>query len=234
MDDDDLKIRKNLVLVSAVVILTMWLEIPFSAFAAKLIGPEYATPSEHKIWIVGLAILCYFAARYRFTDDGVMLKSSVGKEAQSMRKSLAHQMGQHAADYYTKTGKKTQVFGSQLDQFTISNDREKGSSTTYHNEGRATLTLYPINDDREYYKMVFSVHCSWSSVTGSNKSSTGNAALQFDLMGLNRQYLLFRPLIHASVYSRATVLFAAPVVLALIATFVICGKILQAYISTSG
>jgi hypothetical protein len=75
LDDSDDKIRRNLVAASAIVIGATALGIPFDAVLNKLVDTRHADVAAHRVWAVGLAILAYMAARYRFTDVAQTLQS---------------------------------------------------------------------------------------------------------------------------------------------------------------
>jgi hypothetical protein len=68
MDDDD-KVRRNLVVASAAVILAWFLELPVQRLAAASKIDQWFPPPR-KVWLASLAVLVYLAWRYRFSDMG--------------------------------------------------------------------------------------------------------------------------------------------------------------------
>jgi len=66
MDDDD-KIRRNLVMFSALVLVTTGLGLPVNQVLAKITGADAAAVGSRSIWFVALAVLAYLWLRYRKT-----------------------------------------------------------------------------------------------------------------------------------------------------------------------
>jgi hypothetical protein len=72
MDDEDSKIRRNLVTASAIVIVTAWLDVSVPDLLERIFSLK-ASPtleiSSKKVWAAVLAVLCYFGLRYRWSDE---------------------------------------------------------------------------------------------------------------------------------------------------------------------
>ncbi|MES2973276.1 MAG: hypothetical protein V4757_06690 [Pseudomonadota bacterium] len=85
MDDEDDKIRRNLVVVSATILIAAFLEVPQSALLSTLVGKEGSSIPQWKFWAVGCALLAYLGARYRFSHEGQkMVRALVVSNEQSM------------------------------------------------------------------------------------------------------------------------------------------------------
>jgi hypothetical protein len=72
MADEDDKVRRNLVVVSRVILATAFLELPVSGVIdlfASAPEPFKAIP-QSKFWAIGLTLLAYLLSRYRFSADG--------------------------------------------------------------------------------------------------------------------------------------------------------------------
>lgn len=72
MADEDDKVRRNLVVVSGVILATAFLELPVSGVIdlfANAPEPFKAIP-QSKFWAIGLTLLAYLLSRYRFSADG--------------------------------------------------------------------------------------------------------------------------------------------------------------------
>jgi len=66
MDDDD-KIRRNLVMFSALVLVTTGLGLPVNQVLAKVTGADAGSVDARSIWLVALATHAYLWLRYRKT-----------------------------------------------------------------------------------------------------------------------------------------------------------------------
>jgi hypothetical protein len=73
LDDDEQKIRRNLVVFSVAIILVAWFDIPITSLASSILRTNGSTPPVHisslKAWWAALAILSYLAFRFRFTSE---------------------------------------------------------------------------------------------------------------------------------------------------------------------
>ena len=116
IEDEDTKIRRNLVVVSAVIVVSAWLEIPFSSLLSKFLDSEAAPPEVYKFWTVGFAMMIYFGLRYTFSKEGGDYKSSIEKELLYFRDQKAHLLLQRQTRKFTRTGKDPQAFSEKLSE----------------------------------------------------------------------------------------------------------------------
>lgn len=74
MDDDD-KIRRNLIVTSAIVIGAAWFDISLPDLLERLFsiksapGAQAAQLSDWKVWVAALTALGYMSWRYRWSDE---------------------------------------------------------------------------------------------------------------------------------------------------------------------
>lgn len=69
MDDDD-KIRRNLMVISAAIIGVAWFDVSLPDVLDRLLSPKTpARPSEVKVWLAAAALLGYMSWRYRWSDE---------------------------------------------------------------------------------------------------------------------------------------------------------------------
>jgi len=74
MDDDD-KIRRNLIVTSAVVIGVAWFDVSLPDVLERLFslksvaGAQAVQVSDWKVWVAALAMLAYMALRYRWSEE---------------------------------------------------------------------------------------------------------------------------------------------------------------------
>jgi hypothetical protein len=66
MDDDD-KIRRNLVVFSAAILLVAWLEIPIQALIDRAPAGATLKVSSLRAWGAAGVVLGYLVLRYRFS-----------------------------------------------------------------------------------------------------------------------------------------------------------------------
>ncbi|SEF28485.1 hypothetical protein ABL840_26800 [Variovorax sp. NFACC27] len=74
MDDDD-KIRRNLIVTSAVIIGVAWFNVSLPDVLERLFsiksaaGAQAVQVSDWKVWVAALAMLTYMAWRYRWSEE---------------------------------------------------------------------------------------------------------------------------------------------------------------------
>lgn len=67
VDDEDGKVRRNLVVGSAVLLLGTWLEVPAKVVADRLAGSSLdGHLSAGRLWFAVIVVLVYMALRYKF------------------------------------------------------------------------------------------------------------------------------------------------------------------------
>jgi len=98
MEDEDSKIRRNLVVASMVILLAVWLRAPVEGLAESLfkvrpVDPKFAS----RVWLAASAVLIYFGLRFRFSDENLkaiapLSTEYVAVEEVVLRRWLAMQM----------------------------------------------------------------------------------------------------------------------------------------------
>lgn len=67
MDDDDDKIRRNLVAVSSLLLLGAWLEVTSADVIKRVFGEGFGGQvSTGRLWLAVIVVLTYLALRYKF------------------------------------------------------------------------------------------------------------------------------------------------------------------------
>lgn len=69
IDDENTKIRKNLVAASSLMLIAMWLDIPYAALLSKISNGHQDHVSPLRLFAVGQSVLVYLGLRYRFSDQ---------------------------------------------------------------------------------------------------------------------------------------------------------------------
>jgi len=85
IDDEDTKIRRNIVVVSAGILLAAYLELPAAWLFSATLPPGTPAIDQYKFWGIGFAILLYLGLRYKFSNEGTESIGSLTKEASLFR-----------------------------------------------------------------------------------------------------------------------------------------------------
>lgn len=116
MDDEDSKIRRNLVVASTLIVLAWWLRLPMDKLSEKLFGVSSAPGLEWRVWLAAIVVLLYFLHRFRFAGEA----AGASMQWQSSRRNLGQELIQrHFARRmatYAKDGRPFREVGEPLGQ----------------------------------------------------------------------------------------------------------------------
>jgi hypothetical protein len=119
VDDTDDKVRRNLVVASAVVWAITVLEVRMANVATKyLAGGESGAPIDSgRAWALAFAMLLYLLLRYRFSKECSQEEVALGLECEKLRRRMVSNYAARAIRraLKTRTGA-TEVIGSFLNQ----------------------------------------------------------------------------------------------------------------------
>lgn len=226
MADEDGKIRRNLVMVSSAILLSAWLDIPFSALIGKLVDAKYAAPETFRVWIVGFVVLIYLGIRYTFSEEGAHYRSAISDEVQRKVVDRAIAMAQRQADRYTRTGNEPAVFDGKFIEFVrtrASEEMPKGEIPG--GRGRPIISLRKRDDNKDPWNFHMSPTFAWPD----GSTSSGGQAIEVKITGRHRLFVQALAQIQIGIYSQSSIKYLVPVVLALLAVLTLFYKVFQAY-----
>lgn len=229
MDDDESKIRRNLILFSSAVLILAWLGIPFSALIGKLVEARPQHLDDSKLWATGLAVLAYLAIRYRFSPEGEKFREVMKTDRDRLLLDKALALAQRQANYFTRTGCEPSVFSGNLIQHVADMSADMGDHIK--NCGRPMIML-SISDYRDApwdFSMVSDM--MWFSEGEKVASTSGGSNIDVKIAGSYRLFVEAFAQLHALTYSASAIKYLAPVLLGLAATSVLAGKVLLAYLN---
>lgn len=89
MEDEDSKIRRNFLAVSALIVLAWWLQAPLDRISEKLLGVSSVGPNfEWRAWAAATAVLVYFGLRFRFSKEHSAASNDMLSEATKVKRAL--------------------------------------------------------------------------------------------------------------------------------------------------
>ena len=231
MEDDDLKVRRNLVLVSALVLVFAWLGIPFSAVIGKLIATTSVYPEDYKVWLVGLASLAYLGLRYSFSNEGVKSSKELQDEIKRMLVSKAISMAQRKANYLVRTGKEPSIFSGKLTEYVRGRAKDLGS-VKEHLDLPTSIRMSMQEYHLAPWNFYMNAELAWASGGKMEAASSGGNSIEVKIAGFDRLLINVWTRLHVFAYSESSIRYLAPALLGIAATFVLVGKILAAYIDS--
>jgi hypothetical protein len=232
VDDEDNKVRRNLVAASVLTILAAWLDIPLVKIAFKLIDADASSAQEWKILAAGLAAFVYMLMRFRFSTEGFAYVQSVRDEYQ---KSLYLKSG-WLVEYYSRKfirgGSEHAIFGGGLSA--AMRDVRKCFAEEHPDEKSSQISSLKVRvSARGTDTWDFSIEVtSWVQVLGRASSSR-----EFAPFKLRPPGEIFEKLVevwawaHTLSFSEASVRNVFPVWMATVAICIFLWRIGLAYTS---
>jgi hypothetical protein len=110
-EDTDPKVRRNLVVASALILLVTWLELPVAAITEKaLTASNEIHVKPFRIWATCFAVLVYLGLRYRFTKEWEILPRYFLNASTRVASDLTYKLLERKLRKFHKTGIEDQVF----------------------------------------------------------------------------------------------------------------------------
>lgn len=212
MDEDD-KIRRNLVMVSFVILAFDWLDIPLSSIVGKTLGVVGPMPDQLKIWTMGLLLMVYFAIRYKFSDEGAKFQSETRKELDGSMGLAALRLAKAQFERMGKTGRVSDVFDPEcrrkVDELReVAKSRGSGDVEPHFSVGVAV--------QGDIWNFTLALNVEWERGPGSVGSERGRN-IQVSVVGWRRLLIQFQSMVHVYFYSASSIKYLVPVVLAFVA-----------------
>lgn len=162
IDDDDLKIRRNLVIFSALVILAEWFDLRLGQLAANVLRLE-ADLDPLKLCIAALATLAYLALRYKDAALFGEKKYSdvVDEDLARITPTVITHYAQFMANLYFWTGYEASIFVGGIGKHAT--DKAEGMGEVVAAGGPSTHSPFIVR--RTHYREVsnfdseFKVQC---------------------------------------------------------------------------
>jgi len=230
MDDDD-KIRRNLVVFSAAVLVVAWLEIPVQPVVAKWLGAEGWRLHPVKLWLAVLAVDVYLILRFRFGDQTRETAEELTKvHRKRWRASVLNLIGgdfDAAKKLYVSDSPTDMIRTLARQKFGTPPDMTESEIESLYSSQKGSAVLVKL-DPKSASKGTFSANVS---LFGENNRIDANEQLhgtyRFPLWRALSSYL--RPWFPTVFYSKGSIELIAPSVLAFAATCVILWRMFDSF-----
>lgn len=231
MEDEDEKIRRNLVALSALILIAAWLEIPFSAVVAKFVDGGHIAPEAYKLWVVGFALLIYMGLRYSFSPEGARYESAIQDDLRRMQLDMALNMAQRQVDAFVKSGAEPAILVGNLKQISREHAaRMQRVNKAGDEEGLSRIRI-SISEHRDApWHFLIRTSWEWSGEKGPAASS-GGQPIEVNITGRYRLFIEMTSLLSTWTWSASSIRHLAPAALSFCAASVLCAKVLAAYVS---
>ena len=230
IEDDDKKIRRNLVIASSTVLIFAWLDVPFSAVLQKLIPSTTANADPWKFWVIAFFVFTYLGTRYKFSPAGKEYLTSASTSIRTLRHDKGVKFLQLAADRFTQTGVEPRYFKDQLTSLALDVSRPVGKVNADGTWQRPKMYLSTYSHQSQF-EFEFSMAYSWSEENGHINASSSGGNIRATIDGLPGFYVNQLAVWHHIIHSESSINHLVPVVLGLAALVSLWLRVIQAYLA---
>jgi hypothetical protein len=229
-DDEDEKIRRNLVAASFLTIVSAWFDIPFIKLAIKALDSDVVAIPEWRLWVAGLSVFAYLLYRYRFSKEGNAYVYAVLEEVRKQHFLKVGSFVERQAQRFERTGAEHKIFGGALSSY-LASAKEEWQSDHPEDAGKGNTTLSVVIHERKstIWDMTISIRVNRKLVNGVTlKKELQAVPLSKPTVRLSWAMSSFAWL-HTLGFSEASVRNVIPVWMATVAIFVFIWRICQGY-----
>lgn len=200
MDDEDSKVRRNLVVASALVLLLVWLKLPLADVAERLLGTKSSATLQidaARVWSAVVVVLVYFALRFGFSEAVEKAGEKIGTASLLARASLIEVIVRWELMLFNKFRKVSPVFGvnlvghldKQTDEMRLELNRHPVGSTVGTELVKAAVYFSGFEDSIEQWSGAIRVKYFWTTSKHGSARSTGET-VPWHLRGVRRWFVV--------------------------------------------
>lgn len=224
IEDDNEKIRRNLVFASSLIIILFWLGVGENILIEKLIGNQIVL-TNWKVSTLLIAILVYLSLRYRFAETTQKDFGRLLGEWNAILSANVDRRIRHLFKNFTKTQRDTEVFTPKLSAYV--NDQ---ITDTAFGEGKnwklfllEQTSIHPKDNWSGELKMAIELRSS----DGYISKRAGGNSIEYSLNGYGRYFILTVSSLRLAAYTKGAIDFIAPILLAIIAFLILIARLIR-------
>jgi hypothetical protein len=223
IDDDNDKVRRNLVVASSIVIIFAWLGVSEAVFIEKLIGNQLVL-LNWKISALFIAILTYLSLRYRFADT---TKKEYGRLVGEWNAILANNVDKRIHQLlriFTKKRQDVDIFSPKLSEYVNSQITDKvfGETRDWH----LILLQHTSMQPKDAWSGELCMAIDLRDADGYIKRVGGNK-VEYSFQGYERYRLIAISSMRLLTYTKGAIDFIAPIAFAITAFMILFLKLFK-------
>lgn len=224
IDDDNDKVRRNLVVASSIVITFAWLGVGEIVLIQKLIGHEVAL-LNWKVSVLFIAILTYLSLRYRFADSTIREYGRLIGEWNAIVANNVDKRIHQLFRIFTKTPQDTVLFSPKLSDYVNSQiaDTAFGEKKDWHLVSLQHTSIQP----KDMWSGELNMAIELMSADGYTSSRTGGNNIEYSFTGFERYRVLVISLIRLMTYTKGAIDFIAPISLTTFAFIILIFRLVR-------
>ncbi|MFO6419899.1 hypothetical protein ACLBKS_06825 [Hylemonella sp. W303a] len=227
-DDDDAKIRRNLVVYSTIVLALAWFGLPAGLLLEAALPKSFINPPDYKFWAFGFAILAYLGIRYSFSKEGSSYRDSIERDYKNLEFEKSKKFAEYAAHLYARFGFHSRIFQSNIEDC-LKDLLGNVSSAELAEMGRPRF--FPVFSSAEKTPWEFYIHLDpkWEMSGHTRISVNGGKRILVQINGVPKLVVVSWAKVHAWTYSKSSIQHLMPALLGVAASSVLWTRVMQAY-----
>lgn len=222
IEDEDSKVRRNLVAASVIVLLAWWFDVPVPAVMNKFFGIQASAevPITWRVWLAALVALAYVILRFRFSNEARETWPLFTKHLRDqIERTIGHLLRFEVA-LYNRFKVASPIFVDALSNLeNQAQSRRQRIDPGDHETYVMSVEDHELNGGH-WFNGNWRVAHRWTGPM--NVSHSSDTSYRFNVRGWRRCAIVFWATAHSLFYSREALLAVWPMVLAALAA-VICG-----------
>jgi|GEM_PF-2187898 len=239
MDDTQDKVRRNLVVFSAAIVIGWFLNMKLTDIAKPLVSSNIDNVNTGRLWIVISGVLIYLFLRYRFdthTNSQIVFLSD---ELKAQRKNYLFKYLQRNINRINRTGNFSPIFSKSLSEEVGQNKDEYEKQYSQALAFRlhifnpwSAASLVELGESNTIWKGAIGISEEYfRKGTTHNFITNSGQRHDFSIPLSGRIWTHAHSLIHVVTYSKSAVDLIVPMILAGLAFLISAHKLIAIYLS---
>ncbi len=227
MSDDNDKVRRNLVMASAVIVFSYWLDISLAKIIERLSGVSHVEATEWRLWVIGFSLMIYLMLRYNFSKEGHAYRSAIATEVKNQRFSKTLWLVEKEANRFTKTGYESPIFKESLNEAIANQTLQRNRRDLLKKGIRPYVRPQIYEQGQTAWEHKFTLTTVYPDGMGA---TSGGRAIDVMIDKTRHRFLINAwAYLHAHLYTEASITNAVPVYMGTLAIGVLWMKVIAGY-----
>lgn len=214
-ESDDSKIRRNLVVFSTLVLLSAWLHISVGQIGKQIFTIDGTKLDPLDVWLACYAALMYLLVRYRFTSDWGEFDRTFKGNVLELKYTLIDKVLNNALIRYHRFGWDSRMFMPTVKKFCEHETAAMAEDSGKTNLHRALAKVEAKNHNNSTWGGLASMSFTWPKddprMTAWNVE---HREVPYAIPVAHRIIITLRSYLQTMIYSKSSIHYIVPVLLA--------------------
>ncbi len=224
VEDDNDKVRRNLVVVSSAIVIFAWLGIDEGIFFEKLVGQKVSL-INWKVSSLLIVVVSYFSLRYRFADS---TKKEYGRLISEWNAILANNIDNRIHSIFknfTKTKQDIEIFSPKLSDYV--KDQISDTAFSEKKDWHLITLQHTSIQPKDTWSGELGMAIDLEDNDGYSSKRVGGNKVAYSFDGYERYRLMTVSFLRLVTYTKGAIDFIAPILLALLAFTVLIIRLVE-------